>query len=127
MQLFLEILAGLVAYIIGLVLIVRVTPRLLFRSYDEVRFMVFAMLAILGAFLVFGGIIIPLFASNGNSGIRFLDFILFLVVVFITGRIALFCFRDNTQGVQLVSRYGAGSFCLFLALASLYCIVALFR
>lgn len=127
MQSFLEVLAGLVAYIGGLVLIVRATPRLLFRSYDEAWFMVFAVLDIFGAFLVFGGIVIPLFASNGNFGIKFLDFILFLVVTFITGGIALFCFRNNTQGVQRFSRYGAGSFCLFLAVAALYCIVALFR
>ena len=123
MQLFLEVLASLVAYIGGLILIVRVTPRLLFRSYDEPWFMVFAMLAIFGAFLVFGGILISLAVVNGNIGMKALDFFLLIVVMLITGYMAVSCFRHYSQDVQQISRYAAGGFCLFLLLGCsvLYC------
>jgi hypothetical protein len=50
-----------------------------------------------------------------------------VVVILITGRIALFCFRNYRRGVQQVSRYAAGFFCLFLVLAALYYIVKLFN
>jgi hypothetical protein len=127
MQLFLGTLSSLVAYIVGLILIVKATPRLLFRSYDEVWFMVLAVLDILGAFLTFGGIVISLAFWNGNVGVRAVDFLLLLLVLLITGRMAVSCFRNYKQGVRFVSRYGAGGFCLFLSLAALYYMVALFK
>jgi uncharacterized membrane protein YiaA len=127
MQSFLETLASLVAYIVGLVLIVKTTPRLLFRSYDEVWFMVFAVVDILGAFLLFGGIVVSLAAWNANIGIKALDFLLLVLVMLITGYMALSSFRNNMRDVQLISRYAAGIFCLFLLLAALCYIVLLFR
>jgi hypothetical protein len=127
MQAFLVTLAGLVAYIVGLVLIVKTTPRLLFRSYDEAWFMVFAVLDIFGAFLIFGGILISLAVVNGNVGMKALDFLLLVVVMLITGYMAVSCFRRYGRDVQQISRYAASSFCLFLLLAALYYIVQLFR
>jgi hypothetical protein len=127
MQAFLWMLVCLVAYIVGLILIVRVTRKLLFCSYDDVWFMVFAVLDILGAFLVFGSIVISLGIFDGNIGIRALDFILLVVVILITGSVAVSCFRNGRRGVQFVSRYGASIFCLFLSLAALYEIVGLFQ
>jgi hypothetical protein len=127
MQAFLLTLVSLVAYIVGLVLVVQVTRKLLFYSYDDARFMVFAVLDILGAFLVFGSIVLSLDVLHGNLGIRALDFILLVVVILITGRVAFSCFLNNRRGVQFVSRYGAGVFCLFLSLAALYEIIELFR
>jgi len=127
MQSFLWTLACLGAYIAGLVLIAKVTPRLLLRSYDDIWFMSFAVLDILGAFLVFGAIVLSLAIWNENIGIRSLDFILLVAVFIITGRIALSCFRNYESNVRAVSRYGAGSFCLFLSLAALYSIVQLFK
>ena len=126
MQSFLWTLLSLVAYIGGLVLIVRVTPRLLFRTYDEPWFMGFAVLDILGALLVFGGIVVTLAVFNGTLGIKSLDFILLVIVIIITGRMSFSCFRNYRRGVQQVSRYGAGFFCLFLSLAAIYYIVQLF-
>jgi hypothetical protein len=125
MQPFLWTLMSLVAYIVGLILIVRITPKILFHTYDELWFMGFAALDILGALLVFGGIVVLLAAFNG-IGIKSLDFVLLIVVIIITSRLALSCFRNYRQGVQQVSRYAAGVFCVFLALASLYYIVQLF-
>lgn len=127
MQVFLWTLVSFVGYIVGLILIVKVTPRLLLRSYDDAWFMVFAVLDILGAFLIFGCIVISLGFSNGNIGIKALDFVLLVVVILVTGRVALSCFRNDSRGVQLVSRYGAGVFCLFISLAALYEIVGLFQ
>jgi hypothetical protein len=126
MQPFLWTLLSLVAYIGGLILIVKVTPRLLFRTYDEPWFMGFAVLDILGALLIFGGIVVSLAIFNGALGIKSLDFILLVVVIIITARLALSCFRNYRRGVQPVSRYGAGFFCLFLSLAAIYYIVQLF-
>src|SRR5215472_7835887 len=99
MQSFPWTLASLVAYIVGLVLIVKVTPRLLFCAYDDVRFMGFATLDILGALLIFGGISISLFASNVTIPIRTLNFILLVIVIFITGRTALSSWRNEKRGV----------------------------
>ena len=127
MQAFLWTLVSLVAYIVGLVLIVQITPRLLLRSYDDALFMVFAMLDILGAFLIFGCMVISLGVSNGNVGVKTLDFILLFVVILITGRMAVSCFRNDRRGVLFVSRYGAGVFCLLLTCAAVYEIVGLFR
>jgi len=127
MQAFLWLLVCLVAYIVGLVIIVRITRRLLFCSYDDVKFMAFAVLDILGAFLVFGSIVISLGIFDGNVGIRSLDFILLVVVILITASVAFSCFRNGRQGVQFISRYGASIFCLFLSLAALYEIVGLFQ
>jgi hypothetical protein len=125
MQLFLWLLGSLAAYAVGLILIVQVTPRLLFHSYDNVWFMSFAVLDILGAFLTFGSFVVSW--NGGSIGIRILDFILLVIVVLVTGRTALFCFRNYRSDVQQVSRYAAGSFCLFLSLAALFSIVLLFK
>jgi hypothetical protein len=126
MQSFLWTLMSLVVYIAGLILIMKVTPKLLFCAYDDPWFMGFAVLDILGALLVFGSIVVSLSVFYGALGIKFLDFMLLVVVIILTGRMALFCFRNYRQGVQQVSRYGAGFFCLFLLLAALYSIVQLF-
>ena len=124
---FLGSLACLVAFIAGLLLIVQVTPKVLFRAYDDLWFMAFAALDLLGGMLLFGGIIISLFLLNDNIGIKALDFILLVVVFLVTGRLAFFCFGNQSRGVHRLSRYAAGSFCVFLSLAALYCIVAIFK
>jgi hypothetical protein len=118
---FLVTIACLIAFIAGLTLIVKVTPKLLFRTYDEPWFMVFAVLDIFGAMLLFGGITVSLVLLN-NIGIKALDFLLLVVVFFVTGRLALFCIGNHRRGVQRLSRYATGTFCLFLSLAALYCI-----
>jgi hypothetical protein len=127
MQSFLWTLASLVAYIVGLTLIVRVTPKLLFCAYDGVRFMGFAALDILGALLTFGSIVISLAAWNANIGIRSLIFVLLVIIILVTGSIALACLRNHKRGVQQISRYAAVIFCLFLVWAALYEIVHLFK
>lgn len=126
MQSFPLTLASLVAYIVGLVLIVRVTPKLLFYAYDEVRFMGFAILDILGALLTFGSIVILLAAWGANMGIRSLNFILLVIIMLITGSLALACSRNHRRGVQRISRLVAVLFCLSLVVAALYDIVHLF-
>lgn len=126
MQSFPLTLASLVAYIVGLVLIVRVTPKLLFYAYDEVRFMGFAILDILGALLTFGSIVILLAAWDANMGIRSLNFILLVIIMLITGSLALACSRNHRRGVQRISRLVAVLFCLSLVVAALYDIVHLF-
>jgi len=127
MQALLEMLVSLVAYIVGLILVMQATRRLLFCSYQDVRFMVFAVLDILGAFLIFGSVVFSLGIFDGNISIRAWNFILLMVVILITGRVAFSSFRNSGQGVQFISRYGAGVFCLFLSFAAIYEIVGLFQ
>jgi hypothetical protein len=85
------------------------------------------MLDVFGALLVFGAISISLFASNVSIAIRTLNFILLVIVIFVTARTGFSCLRTYKRGVQPLSRYGAGIFCLSLSLAAVYCIVQLFK
>src|SRR5215469_14677413 len=112
MQTFLEAFVSLVAYVVGLILIVKVTSRLRVCAYDDPWFMVFAVLEILGALLILGAVVVLLAIFNANIGIRSLDFILLVVVILISGRMAFSCLRKSKQDVQPISRYGAGIFCL---------------
>ena len=101
MQYVLWVIISLVAYAAGVVVLLRVTPMLLHRQYDEGLFMGIAALDILGAFLAFGGIIIPLLLFSGALGVRILDIILLLGILLVAARLA----RNSFQ-----TRVGAGTF-----------------
>jgi len=90
-------------------------------------FMVFAVLDVFGAFLIFGSIVFSLGVFNGNVGIRALDFILLVIVVLVTGRVAFSCFLTVRRGAHFIPRYVAGVFCLFISLAALSEIIGLFQ
>ena len=120
-------LASLIAYVGGLFLILRVTPRLLVRSYDEGLFMGIAALDILGALLAFGGVVILYALFNAALAIKVLNFFLLLGILAVTIRMALFSFRPRGLADTIqVSRILAGGFCLFLAAAAVFYIVQLF-
>lgn len=127
MQYFLWTLASFISYIGGLIILVRVTPMLLVRSYDEGAFMGVAALDILGALLAFGAVVITYNLFNGNLAIKILDFAFLLGIIGISGRLALASFRPRSmKNTLLVSRILAGGYTLFLILASLYLLVLLF-
>lgn len=127
MQYVLWTFVSLLAYIAGLILLVRVTPRLLKRSFDEIPFMGIAALAILGGLLTFGAVAITVGVFSANLLIKVIDFLLLVGVLVVAARLALRCFRPaSTAGTFTASRFMAGGYCTFLSLASLYYMVALF-
>jgi hypothetical protein len=121
------VLMSIVGYIAGLAIIMRVTPWLLLRSYDEGLFMGVAALDIMGALLVFGAVGLTYALFGGNFAVKVLDFF-FLVGILVVGvRTALFSFRPRSIGGTFrVSRVIAGTYCLGLALAACWYIVQIF-
>ena len=127
MQYFLWTLASLISYAGGLIILIRVTPMLLVRSYDEGLFMGIAALDILGALLAFGAVVITYGVFSGNFAIKVLDFAFLLGIIIVSVRLAFASFQRRSLTDTLVaSRFIAGGYALFLVVASLYCIVLLF-
>jgi hypothetical protein len=127
MQPWLWTLVGFVAYIMGVILIVKVTPRLPFCAYDDIRFMALAVLDIIGALLVFGGIVIQIAEFNEWIVIKIFNLILLVFLVFLAGRMAVRSFRSTRQKTYALSRYAAGIFCVFLLLSAIFYIVQMFK
>jgi hypothetical protein len=127
MQYVLWTLCCLVAYVGGLVIIARVTPRLLAWRFDEGWFMGIAALDILGALLSLGAAFVLYALFNGAVGIRVLDAFLLVAFSLIVGRLALYCFRGaiSTKFVQS-SRIIAGIFCTFLVFSAIFYIIQIF-
>ena len=127
MQQFLLTLACLIAYVGGLVILIKVTPRLLFLSFDEGMFMGIAAADVIGAILVFGAVGVTFALFNGNIPIRVLDFLLLVGILIVGIRLSLRSFRArNMKGLFPVSRVIAGSYCFLLFVAALYLIGWLF-
>lgn len=123
-------LGCLVAYIAGLVLLVRVTPGLITRAFDDALFIGVAAAAIFGAMLSFGAIGVISAVANGALIARVLGALLLLIQGIITLRSGLNTLRpryDVNQGTYRVSRMMAGSFFLALTAASLAVLVLLLR
>ncbi|WP_338257401.1 hypothetical protein [Dictyobacter halimunensis] len=105
----------------------KTTPMLLARSYDEGLFMAIAAADILGAILAFGGIIVMLAIFNANIFIKIIDFILLIGVMLITARLAMFSLRPRyATRINKVSQIAAGIYCICLVVAAVYCMVQLF-
>ena len=127
MQYTLWVFASLVAYGVGVYLLLRITPMLLRRQYDEGLFMGIAAADIFGALLAFGGIIIPLALFSGNLPVRILGVLLLLGILIVGARLATRSFRPYMiSGTFRSSRIIAGSYSIFLILAALYYIVQIF-
>jgi hypothetical protein len=122
------VLFSIVAYVGGLYLMLRTTPMLLARSYDEGLFMVIAAGDILGAILAFGGIVVIFAAFNGNVVVKIICILLLIGVLVITGRLALFSLRPRyVAGTNKISRIVTGIYCLCLIVASLYYMVQMIQ
>ena len=127
MQYVLWIIVSLIAYVAGVYILLRVTPMLLHRQYDEGFFMGIAALDIVGALLAFGGVIIPLLLFSGSLGIRIFAVLFLLGILFVAVRLTLRSLRPRmTTDTFLISRIIAGTYSIFLVLASLYCLVLIF-
>ena len=119
-------LASLVAYAGGLVILLRVTPMLLSRAYDEGLFMAVAAVDILGGIFVFGAIAITFGLFSGTLGIRILDFFLLLGIFAVCAYLSYRTFKRYGAKINPTSRVIAGVYCLLLGLAALCSIVLLF-
>jgi hypothetical protein len=120
----------LLAYVVGVVLLWKVTPRLLSHKFDEMSFMGIAAADILGGLLVFAPVGVMFALFNGALGIRIVDFILLSIVAGISARLAyrsFFPWRNpnplrSVEAVK-VSSILAGSYCVLLGVAALYALV----
>jgi hypothetical protein len=122
-------LASLIAYIGGLFIVIKVTPLLLSRQYDEGVFMGIAATDIVGGILAFAAVMVTFALLNGTQNVitRVFDTVLLVGIFSIAVRMSLHSFRPRiVAGTFLVSRILAGSFCLLLTLAAIYAIVLLF-
>jgi hypothetical protein len=127
MSYFLWIVGSLIAYIGGLVVILRVTPRLLASSYDEGLFMGIAALDILGALLAFGAVVITFALFNGAIGVRVLDFLFLFGILLVGLRMAWMSYRPRLMARTFyTSRIITGVYCLCLAIAAIYYIIRMF-
>ena len=127
MQGLLWTLISIVIYIGGLVIIARMTPMMPSHAFDEGVFMGLAALAILGALLAFGAIVVTYFLFSGNIGVRALDFLLLLGILIVATRTSLRSFHPHKSTATFsVSRVLAGSYCILLTIAALCYIVLLF-
>jgi hypothetical protein len=125
---FLLVICSIVAYIAGLYIMLRTTPMLLARSYDEGLFMAIAAGDILGAILSFGGIVVLYAIFNDNIYVKIIDCLLLIGILLITGRLAMFSLRPRyVAGTNKVSRILSGIYCIFLAVASVYYMIQLFQ
>jgi hypothetical protein len=116
----------LIAYVGGLIVLTKVTPQLLTRSYDDGLFMAIAAGDILGGLLVLGAVALTFGIFSGNIGIRILDFFLLVGVIVVAARLSMRSFRARRSRTIGSSRIAAGTYCLALALISLYFIILLF-
>ena len=127
MQGLLWTLISIVIYIGGLVIIARMTPMMPSHAFDEGVFMGLAALAILGALLAFGAIVVTYFLFSGNIGVRALDFLLLLGILIVAIRTSLRSFHPRRSKTRFsASRILAGSYCILLIIAALCYIVLLF-
>ncbi len=118
--------ACLILYIGGLIILVKVTPLLLTRAYDEGLFMAIAAGDIFGGLFVFGAVAVTFGLFSGKFPIRVLDFFLLLGIIFVGTRLSFRSFRAHKAGTKTSSRIVAGVYCLVLVLVSLYLMVLLF-
>lgn len=119
----------IVAYIIGLILLVKVTPSLIRRAFDDALFIGVAAVAIFSAMLVFGAVGVIYTVFNGAIPVRVFDALLLVILGAVTLRTSFATFRpryDINLGTYRASRIMAGSFFLALTAAAAAVLILLF-
>lgn len=117
---------SLAFYVSGLIIVMRLTPRLLVYSFDQGRFMGIAAVDILGAILAFSAVVITFGIFNGGLGVRVFDFLLLVGILIVAGRVSHTCFRKKVKDDYRTSRIIAGCYGLSLVIAALYYMVQIF-
>lgn len=115
---------SIIAYVGGIILLLRITPQILKRKYDEGFFMVFAAADIFAGLLVFGAVGVTFSLFNGAAVVRVFDFFLLAVIIGVSLLLTFRSFRlRSTDGVERISGVLAGSYCVLLIVAALYALV----
>lgn len=115
---------SIIAYVGGIILLLRITPQILKRKYDEGFFMVFAAADIFAGLLVFGAVGVTFSLFNGAAAVRVFDFFLLAVIIGVSLLLTFRSFRPrSTDGVERISGVLAGSYCVLLIVAALYALV----
>jgi hypothetical protein len=118
---------SIAAYIVGLVVVVKLTPRLFVHTFDDGVFMGIAAAAIVGALGAFGAVVITFALFNGHPVVRVLNFLLLLGILIVGIQVSLKSFRPRMIGSTVaVSRFLAGGFAVFLIVAAVSLMVRLF-
>jgi hypothetical protein len=120
---------SILAYIAGLVIIGKITPKLLALGFDDGLFTALAALDILGGLLAFGAIVLSLSAFNSTIAIKIVDFFLLAGIFWLSLRLALRSLRrlGKYSSALRFSHILAGVYCLFLVGAAIFAIVQFFR
>ncbi len=115
----------LIIYVAGMVILVRVTPRLLGHAYDESAFTLFAIADIFGGLFVFGAVAITFGLFSGSFAVKLLDFLLLVGIFFVAAHLLYRSLRPHRLGTIRASRIIAGLYCLLLVVAALYSLALL--
>src|SRR5436305_6533799 len=126
MQYVLWTVLSLALYVSGLLVILKATPQLLIRSFDEGLFMGVAAVAILGAILAFGAVVITLAIFNGALLVRAFDFLLLVGIVMVVARVSFVSSRATAKGIRRTSRIIVMLYGHILVVAALNYIVQIF-
>lgn len=123
-------LGCVVAYIVGLVMLVKITPGLLRRAYDDALFIGVAAVAVLGAMLAFGAVGVVYMLFSGALAARVFDALLLVILAIVALRTSFGAFRPRysfNSGTYRASRILAGSFFLALVAAAAVVLILLFQ
>ena len=124
---FLLTILSLISYGGGLAVLLKVTPMLLRRNFDDVYFMGLAATVIIGSLLVFAPIGVMFAFFNSTVAIRIFDTILLLGIAIVVARISYRSFRPGYKmDVIRLSGILAGSYYLLVLGLTAYAIVLMF-
>src|SRR5947199_1837350 len=96
-------LACLIAYVCGLIILVKVTPLLLSRSYDDGLFMAIAAGDVFGGLFVFGAVTLTFALFNGTFAVRVLDCLLLLGIIIVCARLSYASFHLRMARINKAS------------------------
>ena len=97
-------LGCLVAYIVGLLLLVKIMPSLVKRAFDDALFIGVAAVAIFGAMLVFGAVGVTFALFSGGIGVRVADALMLIILGVVTLRTSRNAFRPRYNSYQSANR-----------------------
>lgn len=117
----------LVSYGGGMAMLLKVTPMLVKRKFDDVFFMGLAAAVIIGSLLVFAPIGILFSFFNSAFAVRALDVLLLLGIAIIALRITYRCFRPSYK-MEVIRLSGilTGSYYLLVLGLTAYALVLMF-
>ncbi|HKV57569.1 MAG TPA: hypothetical protein VJO32_04785 [Ktedonobacteraceae bacterium] len=117
----------LISYGCGLAVLLKVTPMLVKRKFDDVFFMGLAAAVIIGSLLVFAPIGILFSFFNSAFAVRTLDVIMLLGIALVAVRIAYRCFRPSYK-MEVIRLSGilTGSYYLLVLVLTAYALVLMF-